>query len=423
MNGYGGSGDEMYEAAISLSSNFLLTYIVYRFMKMFFQTEAENKKIEYLCYSLFYTAISVGHLFFRSRTLNLILNLLFMYIITGCYEKKRRKRVLVTFMIYSINIGCDFLTVHMFSRYDETKTFDKSIAYIMVFMAAICENMIEKFFSKNKDEKNMPYKHLLVVISAINIALIYFVEYGIQNRILLVLAAVSILLIEIVVFYLYDVLVGAYNKLEEQSLLERQILLYANQLEVLTQSDAKVTAFRHDMKNHLADLAVMAKMQKNKDIEEYIREMGVYMENPKEFVSTGNGAIDSLMNYLLGRAKEQLHKVECEIAIPVGLKISAFNLNVILGNLIENAIEASARSEEKWLFIEIFYEKGMLFINIRNSFSHELNVQDKGFVSTKQEQGHGIGLKNVEKMVENYHGTMEISNTENSFEVDVILYM
>ena len=147
------------------------------------------------------------------------------------------------------------------------------------------------------------------------------------------------------------------------------------------------------------------------------------MENPKEFVSTGNGAIDSLMNYLLGRAKEQLHKVEYEIAIPAGLKISAFNLNVILGNLIENAIEASVRSEEKWLFIVIFYEKGMLFINIRNSFSHELNVQDKRLVSTKQEQGHGIGLKNVEKMVENYHGTMEISNTENLFEVDVILYM
>lgn len=269
----------------------------------------------------------------------------------------------------------------------------------------------------------MPYKHMLIIISVISMALIYFVEYGIKNRTLLVISAVCILAIEFFCLYLYDVLTGAYNKLEEQSLLERQILLYANQLEVLTQSDAKVTAFRHDMKNHLADLVVMAKMQKNKDIEEYIREMGVYMENPKEFVSTGNGAIDSLMNYLLGWAKEQLYKVEYEIAIPAGLKISAFNLNVILGNLIENAIEASARSEEKWLFIEIFYEKGMLFINIRNSFSHELNVQDKRFVSTKQEQGHGIGLKNVEKMVENYHGTMEISNTENSFEVDVILYM
>ena len=394
-------------------------------MKTFFDVKDEsvNRRKEALCYLGAYIIISAGHILIHHRTVNVITHMIGLYLIAGCYERKWLKKILVALLIYGINIGADFMTIHMFSNYHETQIIDESLSYVVVLIVAIIEIIYEKFFSKNKREENMPYKHMLIIISVISMALIYFVEYGIKNRTFLVISAVCILAIEFFVLYLYDVLTGAYNKLEEQSLLERQILLYANQLEVLTQSDAKVTAFRHDMKNHLADLAVMAKMQKNKDIEEYIREMGVYMENPKEFVSTGNGAIDSLMNYLLGRAKEQLHKVEYEIAILAGLKISAFNLNVILGNLIENAIEASARSEEKWLFIEIFYEKGMLFINIRNSFSHELNVQDKGFVSTKQEQGHGIGLKNVEKMVENYHGTMEISNTENLFEVDVILYM
>lgn len=62
-------------------------------------------------------------------------------------------------------------------------------------------------------------------------------------------------------------------------------------------------------------------------------------------------------------------------------------------------------------------------MNIRNSFSHELNVQNNRFISTKREEEHGIGLQNVEKMVEQYHGTMEIFHTENVFEVDVILYV
>lgn len=415
----------MYVAFVTLTANLLGLYTTYRFMKTFFDVKDEsvNRKREVLSYLGFYIIISAGHILIHNRTVNVITHMIGLYLMAGCYERKCLKKILVALLIYGINIGADFMTIYMFSDYHETKIIDESLSYVVVLIVAIIEIIYEKFFSKNKREENMPYKHMLIIISVISTALIYFVEYGIKNRTLLVISAVCILAIEFFCLYLYDVLTGAYNKLEEQSLLERQILLYANQLEVLTQSDAKVTAFRHDMKNHLADLVVMAKMQKNKDIEEYIREMGVYMENPKEFVSTGNGAIDSLMNYLLGRAKEQLYKVEYEIAIPAGLKISAFNLNVILGNLIENAIEASARSEEKWLFIEIFYEKGMLFINIRNSFSHELNVQDKRFVSTKQEQGHGIGLKNVEKMVENYHGTMEISNTENSFEVDVILYM
>lgn len=412
-----------YVAAITLTSNLLVTYIIYRFMRTFFGTISENKKNGYLCYFLFYAGTAVGHIMFHSKSVNIVTHLVFICMITGCYEKKWMKRILVTILIYSVNIGADFFAVHLISNYHETKFFDESIAYITAFILAVFEILFEKFVSQNKDEKNMPYKHMLIVISMINIALIYFVEFGIQNRILLVLAAVSILLIEMVVFYLYDVLVGAYNKLEEQYLLEKQTLLYANQVDVLTQSNEKVTAFRHDMKNHLADLALMAKAQKNGEIEVYIREMGVYMENPKEFVNTGNGAIDSLMNYLLGCAKEQLLEVDYEISIPEELEVNAFDLNVILGNLIENAIEAASYSADKWLSVWVSYEKGMLFVNIRNSFSHELNVQNNKLVSTKQELGHGIGLCNVERMVEQYHGTIELSNTENVFEVDIILYL
>ena len=415
----------MYVAFVTLTANLLGVYTVYRFMRTFFDinNKSVNRKKEFLRYFEFYIAISAGHIFIHKKTVNLITHIVFMYLIAGCYEKKRMRRMMVALFIYGMNIGVDFMVIHLFSDYHKTQSLYESLSYVVIFIVAVIEILYEKFFAKNKEKKNMPYKSLLVFVSVICMALIYFLEYGIENRVLLVLAAVSILLIEVLILCLYDALAGAYNKLEKQTELEKQILMYSNQLDVLTQSEGKVIAFRHDMKNHLAELASMAKVRKYTEIEEYIREMGVCLENPKEFVNTGNRAIDSLMNYFLGRAKELLHKVDYEITIPAGLKISAFNLNVILGNLMENAIEASCRSEDKWLSIRIFCEKGMLFVNIRNSYSHELNMQNNRLLSTKQGQGHGIGLDNVEKMIEQYHGIMEISNADHVFEVDVILYI
>ncbi len=213
------------------------------------------------------------------------------------------------------------------------------------------------------------------------------------------------------------------EKLEEQSLMEKQMLIYSHQLDVLMQSEEKVKALRHDLKNHLGELALMAGNQNNEEIRKYIQDMGEYMQNQSELVSCGNKNLDSLLNYLLGQAKKKLNHVEYEVRVPSDLCISAFDLNVILGNLTENAIEAAEQTKDKWMSVDIYYEKGMLSMEIKNSFQHELAVEKNKLLSTKEEKGHGIGLANVRKMVEKYQGFMDVSNTNQIFTVKVMLYL
>ena len=179
----------------------------------------------------------------------------------------------------------------------------------------------------------------------------------------------------------------------------------------------------HDMKNHLGELALMAGNQNNEEIRKYIHDMGEYMQNQSELVSCGNKNLDSLLNYLLGQAKKKLNHVEYEVRVPSDLCISAFDLNVILGNLTENAIEAAEQTKDKWMSVDIYYEKGMLSMEIKNSFQHELAVEKNKLLSTKEEKGHGIGLANVRKMVEKYQGFMDVSNTNQIFIVKVMLYL
>ena len=73
--------------------------------------------------------------------------------------------------------------------------------------------------------------------------------------------------------------------------------------------------------------------------------------------------------------------------------------------------------------MDIYYEKGMLSMEIKNSFQHELDVEKNKLLSTKEEKGHGIGLANVRKMVEKYQGFMDVSNANQIFTVRVILYL
>ena len=369
-------------------------------MRLFFWTDIEEKKKERACYVLFFILTAGVHLIFCSPGMSVITNIVLIFLITVCYEGALKKKIFVTLLVYGTNMGCDLVAVHLLTDYSITGKVGECAAYITVLLLLICDVISEKILIKNKGEDKTPHGMILAVISALCLAELLIVEQELKNRILLVLFGCCVLAVVLLIFYLYDVLISAYKKLEEQSLMEKQMLIYSHQLDVLMQSEEKVKALR-----------------------KYIQDMGEYMQNQSELVSCGNKNLDSLLNYLLGQAKKKLNHVEYEVRVPSDLCISAFDLNVILGNLTENAIEAAEQTKDKWMSVDIYYEKGMLSMEIKNSFQHELAVEKNKLLSTKEEKGHGIGLANVRKMVEKYQGFMDVSNTNQIFTVKVMLYL
>ena len=322
----------MFALITTLSTNLLRTYIIYRFMRLFFWTDIEEKKKERACYVLFFVLTAVVHLIFCSPGMSVITNIVLIFLITVCYEGALKKKIFVTLLVYGTNMGCDLVAVHLLTDYSITGKVGECAAYITVLLLLICDVISEKILIKNKGEDKTPHGMILAVISALCLAELLIVEQELKNRILLVLFGCCVLAVVLLIFYLYDVLISAYKKLEEQSLMEKQMLIYSHQLDVLMQSEEKVKALRHDLKNHLGELALMAGNQNNEEIRKYIQDMGEYMQNQSELVSCGNKNLDSLLNYLLGQAKKKLNHVEYEVRVPSDLCISAFDLNVILGN-------------------------------------------------------------------------------------------
>ena len=183
------------------------------------------------------------------------------------------------------------------------------------------------------------------------------------------------------------------------------------------------------LKNHLSQILLMAEGNRTQEIAVYVRMMQQEMTNEKEYVSSGNADVDSLMNLKLEQAKRELAHVRCRICVPRELHMQAFDWNIILGNLMDNAIRAAAQTEEQSLDIKIGYQRGVLLISIKNSYSGTLIRSGERYLSTKEEnstdgqQVHGLGMKNVKRIVQKYNGSMEVHDEGQIFVVRILMYV
>ncbi|MDF2474335.1 MAG: putative rane protein [Anaerocolumna sp.] len=289
--------------------------------------------------------------------------------------------------------------------------------------------ILEKIFNKRKtEEKGMQRMYiihrfaiLLIPTSSIMIVVTAFLfDYSSSATILIV----SLLLgINVLVFYLYDILEGYYDDKYEKGLLKQQIKAYANQLEIKKTSDYNIKMLKHDMKNHISIMQSMLQNDKMQDLIHYMNIIYEHVNAKKEYSNSGNSDIDSVLNYKFAEAEEADAIIDVTVNVPDKLNIDLYDLNVILGNLIDNAVAAIRKSEEKGLKIEINLNRSVLYITVINSYSQQIYQKDGKFLTTKKDtKNHGIGLSSIENVLEKYNGAMDIDYNDNTFEVNVLLY-
>ena len=151
---------------------------------------------------------------------------------------------------------------------------------------------------------------------------------------------------------------------------------YANQIDAMLENEDKIKILRHDMKHHINEMKLMIEQQEFSALQTYISDMEQFFGNPNQIVLSGNREVDSVLNYMIQKAKEMQLNITVKIAIPEDMKHS-FDLNIIIGNLFQNAIDAAVETEEKFLGVELSLKSGVLVLEIENSFSPEKIRKDK----------------------------------------------
>lgn len=171
---------------------------------------------------------------------------------------------------------------------------------------------------------------------------------------------------------------------------------------------------RHDMKNHLISLSALADRNEWEKLSDYLSKICAEGLIENNEIDTGNSVINTLINTKRQTAVDKGIKFACDINIKQPLAADEFDLCVIFGNILDNAIKAAEYVKgEQFVSVRTETVNNYLVINVKNS---AVNLSDRFDV-----QNYGTGLMNVRKTVEKGKGIMEIRTNNCYFEISILL--
>lgn len=182
--------------------------------------------------------------------------------------------------------------------------------------------------------------------------------------------------------------------------------------------------WRHDYRNHIQAMKAYAAAGDLSSIRRYLDELDTDLATVDTVIKTGNPMADAILNSKISLAKSKGIQVIADAHIPVKLQLSEMDLCCILGNLFDNAIEASLKLPEPERRIRVYMDmKGtQLYISFTNfTAGKKLSKMAGRFSSTKKEQGHGLGLVRIDAIVERLEGYLSRNSEDGAFTTEILL--
>lgn len=182
---------------------------------------------------------------------------------------------------------------------------------------------------------------------------------------------------------------------------------------------AKMRGWRHDYRHHIQTMKVHAANGEYEEIVRYLDMLDEDLTNVETVIKTGNRMTDAILNSKLSLAAEQGIRVKAETQIPVSLTVSELDLCIIIGNLLDNAIEACMELPQEERLIRIYMEmKGnYLYLALTNTAGGK---KKKSFQTTKGE-GHGFGLARADAIVKKCGGYITRASEDEAFSTEILL--
>ncbi|WP_196800480.1 sensor histidine kinase [Treponema bryantii] len=183
-------------------------------------------------------------------------------------------------------------------------------------------------------------------------------------------------------------------------------------------------AWRHDYHNHMQAIKALLSMGKKEELSEYLDNLEKDLDSIDIAIRTGNVGLDAILSSKVSIARKNNIEVNCTAKVPQDLKVSDVHLCAIVGNLLDNAIEACEKITEgaapRFIRIYIGLFKSQLYISVSNATCEKHRRRLSELVTSKLGE-HGFGLRRIDKLAEKYDGYVNRKNEPGIFATEVML--
>lgn len=243
------------------------------------------------------------------------------------------------------------------------------------------------------------------------------ITFEIKRLVMIATIVLSIFVVALCILYIY--VNDSKEQLQEINTLNQECIEYQkNYYRSVMKKDEELRAFKHDVNKHINSLKILSNEKRIDEIGEYLEKMGTNLET--EYIyKTGNLIADYIIN---GKIKEITEKVNLKVQIigkfPENLKLGNIDICIILANILDNAKDAILEYEgEKSLEIQIRNYQERIYITVKNSSPKR--EYKRGISTKKDKENHGYGMKNVQRIIDKYHGNINMNWQDSMFITEI----
>ncbi len=237
-----------------------------------------------------------------------------------------------------------------------------------------------------------------------------------MNMIMMILSI--LFLLAVIVYLLYRTIDRAYDR----QIAAYQNKLLKNQVDEVHNLYLTMRGWRHDYHNHMQSVKAYLAMDSLDEAKAYLDRLEQDLDDIDLLFHTGNINADAILNSKISLAVKRGIQVDYKATVPKELAVSDIDLCVVIGNLIDNAVEACEKVDPEHQFIRLYIGilRRQLYVSVTNATSEVVRKLDEEYITTKRGD-HGHGLKRVNNIVNKYDGYINRKNEPGVFVTEIML--
>lgn len=411
---------DILRGSVTILEALIMTHFVFAFQRFHFKRS--GRTVKYIVCTLVFTFMIIATFdSIPSELIKGVMNIAYFFLISLLLIKERIPiQLLAAVACVLVDIAVKFVVPANFDA-----VFFRFLAQIikLIIYGVILQAANNHHIKLGKKEWGMVFSVIGLSFAGIVLLNIIRGTSSDEKMPLLLCLEICLILIAAVCFYMTVLLNKTQRESERFKLLSQQNEFHRQYAENVKKQYDDMRRIRHDIKQAYSVVLTLLKDQKISEAFEFIQTSSCRVADVEVLIDVGNDIINALLNEKLSAAKQQGIHILCNVDSRIS-DIDTVDLCNLLGNMLDNAVEACVRCDEGRRMIEVsiksFGDKRL--IEISNSVSGKVLEQNKLPKTTKADgELHGFGMKSICSIAEKYRGSVHFVQEEDMFRCDVIL--